>query len=131
ARGAGLTIPASTVERVVDHLLQHGRVARPYLGVGMLNRVALPEKLREKFNLQQSSGLMILSVEADGPADRAGIMMGDILLALGDAAIPDTDDAQALFAGLEVGAAVKARILRGGEPGEVEITLGERPARRR
>ena len=74
---------------------------------------------------------MILSVEADGPADRAGIMIGDILLALGDAEIPDTDDAQALFAGLEVGLSVKARILRGGEPREVEITLGERPARRR
>jgi S1-C subfamily serine protease len=131
ARGAGLTIPASTVDRVLDHLLQHGRVARPYLGVGMFNRVALPEKLREKFNLQKASGLMILSVEADGPADRAGIMIGDILLALGDAAIPDADDAQALLAGLEVGSAVKARILRGGEPREVEITLGERPARRR
>lgn len=131
ARGAGLTIPASTVDRVVDHLLQHGRVARPYLGVGMFNRVALPEKLREKFNLQKASGLMILSVEADGPADRAGIMIGDILLALGDAAAPDSDDAQALFAGLEVGAAVKARILRGGELRELEITLGERPARKR
>ena len=131
ARGAGLTIPASTVDRVVDHLLQHGRVARPYLGVGMFNRVALPEKLREKFNLQQASGLMIFSVEADGPADRAGIMIGDILLALGDAAIPDSDDAQALLAGLDVGSGVKARILRGGEPREVEITLGERPVRKR
>jgi S1-C subfamily serine protease len=87
--------------------------------------------LREKFNLPKASGLLILSVEADGPADRAGIMIGDILLALGDAAIPDSDDAQALLAGLEVGDTVKARILRGGEPREVEITLGERPARRR
>ena len=131
ARGAGLTIPASTVDRVVDHLLQHGRVARPYLGVGMNNRIALPEKLREKFNLQQASGLMILSVEADGPADRAGIMIGDILLALGDAAVADSDAGQAVLASLEVGAAVKARILRGGELREVEIALGERPARRR
>src|SRR5215204_566175 len=53
ARGAGLTIPAATVNRVVDRLLQHGRVARPYLGVGMYHRVALPEKQREKLNLQQ------------------------------------------------------------------------------
>lgn len=131
ARGAGLTIPASTVDRVVEHLLQHGRVARPYLGVGMFNRVALPEKLREKFNLPKATGLMILAVEADGPADKAGIMIGDILLGLGDAAIPDADDAHALLAGLEVGDAVKARILRGGEPREVEIIIGERPARKR
>ena len=93
--------------------------------------VALPEKLREKFNLQQASGLMMLSVEADAPADRAGITIGDILLALDDAPIADTDDVQAILAGREVGAVVKARVLRGGEVREVEITLGERPARRR
>ena len=131
ARGAGLTIPAPTVSRVVDGLLQHGRVARPYLGVGMLHRVPLPEKLREKFNLQQASGLMLLSVEADGPADRAGLTIGDILLTLGGRAIPDSDDAQALLGGMEVGAAAAAGILRGGELKDVEIILGERPARRR
>jgi S1-C subfamily serine protease len=131
ARGAGLTIPASTVERVVDHLLQHGRVARPYLGVGMGTRVALPETLRKKFNLQQASGLMILAVEAGGPADKAGIMIGDILLMLGDAAVTDSDDVQAVLASVGVGGVVKARILRGGESIEVEITLGEGPARER
>ncbi len=131
ARGVGLTIPAATVNRVVDSLLQHGRVTRPYLGVGMLHRVPLPEKLRKKFNLPQASGLMLLSVEADGPADKAGLTIGDILLTLGGRAIPDTDDVQALLGGLEVGAVVRAGILRGGEVKEVEITLGERPARKR
>lgn len=131
ARGVGLTIPAATVNRVVDNLLRHGRVTRPYLGVGMLHRVPLPEKLREKFNLTQSSGLMLLSVEADGPADRAGLTIGDILLTLDGTPIPDSDDAQALLGGKEVGAVTRAGILRGGEVKEVEITLGERPARRR
>lgn len=131
ARGVGLTIPAATVNRVVDSLLQHGRVTRPYLGVGMLHRVPLPEKLREKFKLTQATGLMLLSVEADAPADRAGLTIGDILLTLGGTTIPDTDDAQALLGGKEVGAVVKAEILRGGEVKEVEITLGERPARKR
>ncbi|MET0623193.1 MAG: trypsin-like peptidase domain-containing protein [Pyrinomonadaceae bacterium] len=131
ARGAGLTIPAATVNRVVDSLLRQGRVTRPYLGVGMLHRVPLPEKLREKFNLPQASGLMLLSVEADGPSDKAGLIIGDILLTLGGRSIPDSDDAQALLGGLEVGAVVGAGILRGGEVKEVEITLGERPARRR
>jgi S1-C subfamily serine protease len=131
ARGVGLTIPAATVNRVVDSLLQQGRVKRPYLGVGMLHRVPLPEKLREKFNLTQASGLMLLSVEADAPADKAGLTIGDILLTLGGKAVPGTDDAQALLGGHEVGAVVRAGILRGGEVKEVEITLGERPARRR
>ncbi len=130
ARGAGVTIPASTVDRVIDQLLAHGRVARPYLGVGM-QPVALPERLRGQFNLSQTSGLMMLSIEADAPADKAGILIGDILLALGDALVADTDDVQTALGGAQVGSALKAKILRGGEIKEVEITLGERPARKR
>jgi S1-C subfamily serine protease len=130
ARGAGLTIPAATVNRVVDILLQHGRVARPYLGIGMY-RVVLLGKLREKFNLPRATGGLMLSVAADSPADRAGLTVGDILIALGGAHVTDTDDVQAALAGREVGSVVKATILRGGEIAEVEVTLGERPARRR
>ncbi len=130
ARGAGLTIPASTVDRVVDQLLTQGRVARPYLGVGM-HPVELPDKLREKTNSSQATGLMMLSIEANAPADHAGIIIGDILLALDDAHVADTDDVQASLVGKEVGAVVKATILRGGEVKQVEITLGERPPRKR
>ncbi len=131
ARGAGLTIPASTVDRVVGHLLQHGRVARPYLGVGMTQRVPLPERLRERLNLSQASGLMLLSLEADGPADKAGFIIGDMLLALDGVPVADSEDVQAVLAGREAGASVRAGILRAGEFREVEITLGERPARKR
>lgn len=129
ARGRGLTIPASTVDRTVDQLLTQGRVARPYLGVGM-HPVALPEKLREKFNLPQATGLLMLSVEGDAPADMAGIIIGDILLGLNDVPVADTDDVQTTLGGKEVRAVVKAKILRGGEVKEVEITLGERPTRK-
>ena len=130
ARGAGLTIPAATVDRVVDQLLAHGRIARPYLGVGM-QPIALPEKLRERFQLPQATGLMLLSVDVDAPADRAGITIGDILLALDDVNVADTDEVQTALGGKEVGAVVKAKMLRGGEVKELEITLGERPARKR
>lgn len=130
ARGAGLTIPASTVNRIVDQLLQHGRVARPYLGVGM-HPVALPDKLREKFNLPAATGLMMLSVEADAPADKAGITIGDLMLALDNTPTADTDDVQTILTGREVGDVVRAKLLRGGEVIEVEITLGERPAKNR
>jgi S1-C subfamily serine protease len=129
SRGAGLTIPAQTVDRVVDVLLKSGRIARPYLGVGM-HPVLLPDKLREKFNLAQDAGLMMLSVEADGPADKGGITIGDVLLSLGDSRVTNTDDLQTILGGHEVGAVVKARLLRGGEVKEAEITLGERPARK-
>jgi S1-C subfamily serine protease len=130
ARGAGLTIPAPTVDRVVDQLLASGRIAHPYLGVGM-QPVLLPDKLREQFNLPQASGLMMLSVEADAPADKAGITIGDVLLALGENTVADTDDVQTILGGKQVGAVIKARILRGGEVKDAEITLGERPVRKR
>ena len=130
ARGAALTIPAQTVDRVVDQLLATGRIARPYLGVGM-HPILLPDKLREQFNLPQSSGLMMLSIEADAPADKAGISIGDVLLALGEHTVADTDDVQTVLASEKVGAVIKARFLRGGEVKEAEITLGERPVRKR
>lgn len=130
ARGAGITIPATTVNRVVDALLTKGRIARPYLGIGM-HLVVLLDALRSKLNLPASSGLMVLSVEPEGPADKAGITLGDILIALEDKPVVDTDDVQAALGGREVGQAVKARILRGGESKELTITLGERPQKGR
>jgi len=130
ARGAGVTIPASTVDRVVDQLLAGGRIARPYLGVGM-HPVLLPDKLKEKFNLPQPAGLIMLSVDLDGPADKAGLTIGDVLLTLGEAPIVDTDDVQAILGSQEVGAVIKAKFLRGAEVKEVDIKLGERPARKR
>jgi S1-C subfamily serine protease len=74
---------------------------------------------------------MMLSVEADAPADLAGITIGDVLVMLGDAPVANTDDVQTILGSNEVGTVLKARILRGGEIQEKEITLGERPARKR
>jgi S1-C subfamily serine protease len=129
ARGAGLTIPAKTVDRVVDQLLASGRIARPYLGVGM-QPVLLPTKLREQFSLPQVSGLMMLSVEADAPADKAGITIGDVLLALGEETVADTEDVQVVLGREKVGAIIKVRFLRGGDIKDAELTLGERPVRK-
>src|SRR5260370_11925497 len=81
ARGAGLTIPASTVNHVVDTLLEHGRIARPYLGVS-LQPVTLPAELRTNLNLRNESALLVLSVEAEAPAGRAGMTLGDVLVTL-------------------------------------------------
>ena len=128
ARGAGVTIPASTVDRVIDQLLRHGRIARPYLGVGM-QPVALPDKLRSELSLPATSGLVILSVEQDAPADKAGITLGDVVVALDGQPVADTDDIQTALGGREIGQTMKATILRGGELREVTITLGEKPGK--
>ncbi len=125
SRGGGLTIPASTGNRIVDQLLKHGRVARPYLGVGMQS-VTLPDKLKDKLNLPTTSCLMMISVEPDAPADKAGITIGDILLSLDDAPTTETDNVQTILGSRKVGDLVKATLLRGGEQITSEITLGER-----
>lgn len=85
ARGAGrqsLVIPASTIDRVVPVLLQKGSIERGWLGVS-LHPVALPEALRSEQS--QRVGLMVMDVVAGGPAAKAGVLAGDILLAVGDA----------------------------------------------
>jgi S1-C subfamily serine protease len=126
ARGAGLTIPASTVNHVIDTLLKHGRIARPYLGVAM-QPVALPAELRSNLNLPNESALIILSVEAESPAGRAGITLGDVLLALEGVPVADTDDVQSVLSRAKVGQTIRASILRGGEQREITLTLAERP----
>lgn len=128
-RGTALTIPSETVNRVVQVLLAKGRIARPYLGISTIQAVPLSESLREKLDLKQSSGLMLLTVEANGPADKAGVLIGDVLLSIDDKLTLDAADVQAALWGREAGSAINARFVRGGELKEIEITLGERPAR--
>ena len=119
SRIAGLAIPASTIDRVVDEILSRGRVARGYLGVG-LQPVELPD---------HQKGLIVLSLERDGPAAKAGVLVGDILVSLGGAAVNDTDDIQSALESRAVGQGVEAVISRGGVTQTVSITIGERPRR--
>ena len=125
ARGAGLTIPASTVNHVVDTLLEHGRIARPYLGVSM-QPVALPDELRSKLNLTNESGLVMLSVEAESPASRAGITLGDVLVSLEGEPVADTDDVQRRNRSHRKARSGKRSVLRlrGGELREVDSDTG-------
>jgi S1-C subfamily serine protease len=119
SRVAGLAVPASTVNRVVDELLRSGHVSRGYLGLG-LHPVSLPDG---------STGLIVLSAEPDGPAARAGVLIGDILVALAAQPVRDTDDIQSTLDSKSVGKPIAARIVRGGQVIEVNITVGERPRR--
>jgi S1-C subfamily serine protease len=128
SRVSVFAIPLSTIARVTDSLLAHGRVPRGYLGVG-LQPIALPEHLRTKLNLAGSTGLIAITVENDGPAGRAGMSIGDIVVELGGRAIQRTEDVQEVLSSESVGKKISARILRGGNPVELEITIAERPHR--
>jgi S1-C subfamily serine protease len=130
ARGMALTIPGSTVDHVADQILSGGRLTRGYLGLAS-QPVRLPEGLRQGLNLGSDFGLVIVNVEPDGPADRAGVLLGDILVALDGAPVSEPADVLAALGPDRVGRPIAARLLRAGQPTEVTITVGSRPAGRR
>jgi serine protease DegQ len=130
SRGGGLTIPVSTVNRVVDELLARGHIIRSYIGVGM-QPIPLPAALKDRFNLSDASGVIVLSVEADGPADRGGVLIGDVLVTLDGATVSDTDDVQRALGPERVGQDVSAVVIRGGELTQLSIKVGERSRRGR
>jgi S1-C subfamily serine protease len=74
-----------------------------------------------------STGLIVLSVEPNGPAQKAGLFVGDVLIAIDDAPLHDTDDLQAALAPDRIGKTVNLKIIRGGSPTTVPVTVGERP----
>jgi S1-C subfamily serine protease len=116
SRIAGLAIPASTIDRVTEEILSRGHVARGYLGVG-LQPVALED---------HRTGLIVLSLERGGPADKAGLLVGDIFVSLGGKAVTDTGDVQTALEAVAVGQPIEAGLLRGGQARQIEVTVGER-----
>jgi serine protease DegQ len=124
-QGSGFAIRMGTVQRVAEQLLQGGRVKRGYLGVSS-QPVPLSQPLREKLGVEQETALLLHGVEPNGPADKGGLIMGDILVALAGDPIKDTDDLQWALRSERVGQAVQARVLRGGEARDVSVTIGER-----
>ena len=127
-RGRAVTIPVSTVNRVLDELLEKGHIARPYLGIAM-QPVAIPEGLRSKLESSPSGGLMVLHVEPGGPADKAGIVLGDVIVELQGKPVLDTENMMDLLVSTRVGDAVNATVIRAGNPVEISIKAGERPTR--
>ncbi|MSP22039.1 MAG: PDZ domain-containing protein [Dehalococcoidia bacterium] len=122
--GQGITIPTAAAEGVVVALLASGRIRRAYLGVGS-QPVALPAALAAKVGGQEA-GLLIVSLEAGTPADQAGLLMGDILILMEGHPLTDAADLQSQLGPERVGAEVAIGVLRGGEPREIAVTLGER-----
>jgi S1-C subfamily serine protease len=130
ARGMALTIPGSTVDHVADQILSGGRLTRGYLGLAS-QPVRLPDGLRQALHLGGDFGLVIVNVEPDGPADRAGVLLGDILVALDGLPVSEPTDVLAALGPDRVDRPISARLLRAGQPTDLTITVGSRPATRR
>lgn len=123
ARGVSLTIPAATLRRVVEMLLTHGRVRRGYLGVSA-QAVRLPAAVAAASG--QETGLLLVGVEADSPADQGGLMLGDVIVSLGGDRIRHMDDLMAALSGDRVGQSVPVRAVRGGALHDFQVAIGER-----
>jgi S1-C subfamily serine protease len=123
-RGLGVVIPSAIAWKTAQGLLEHGRTRSGYIGVAG-QQVQLPEGQRTD---GRDEAVLVIAVNRDGPAAKAGVLVGDVILALDGQPITSPDDLLDLLTGDRVGKAATLRILRGGAAKEVPVTVGERGA---
>ncbi|HEX7387210.1 MAG TPA: trypsin-like peptidase domain-containing protein [Castellaniella sp.] len=123
--GIGFAIPAPIAHHVLDQIIEHGRVLRGWLG---LEPQDITPDLARVFHLKQSGGVIVARVLRGGPADKAGIQVGDILQALDGKPLRDAMDLLNRLAPMKAGTLVKLKILRAGRVIERELKVSLRPA---
>jgi S1-C subfamily serine protease len=126
ARFGAIAVPASSINKIVDTLLQKGHIPRGYLGVG-LQPVRLPDALREKLKWNEKTAAIVMDVHPGGSADKAGMVIGDILISLAGDPVTRLEDIQAHLAGDSIGKKLSLKFVRGGAIQEASIVVGERP----
>ncbi|PZO25128.1 MAG: 2-alkenal reductase [Betaproteobacteria bacterium] len=122
--GIGFAIPAKTVQGVLNQIVRTGTVTRGYIGVEQQN---ITEELASAFDLPQKDGVIIAGIVKDGPADKAGLKVGDILLKLDDKKITDTTQMLNQIAAYAPGDKKSVELLRDGKTETVMIEIGVRP----
>lgn len=126
--GIGFAIPVSTVKTVMDAIISKGQVTRGWIGVEP--RDITPE-LAENLALGKEEGVIIAAVLKNGPADRAGIRPGDILVSVGGKTVSNMSEMFNLIAILQPDSKTKIVVLREGREIPMEVTVGKRPSRKR
>ncbi len=125
AHGRAVTVPVATVNRVVEELLDKGHIAQPYLGVAM-QPVEVPDNMRAMLPAETRVGLLVMHVENGAPAEKAGVLLGDVLFEVSGKTVEHVDTMQASLATAKIGDVLQIRVIRAGEVKRVSITLGER-----
>jgi S1-C subfamily serine protease len=126
-RGKPLTIPASTLDRIANELASRGHISRPYIGV-VLQPVHIPESLRARAGVAATTGLLALQLEPGGPADQAGMLLGDVLIAINEESFEQLEDVHQILEKKGIGSDIQAVAIRGGQRVELGIRVGTRPA---
>jgi S1-C subfamily serine protease len=122
-RGTSVAIPTTTIRRVIAQFEQHGRVRRSYLGL-QLQPVQLPDSVRSTTG--EEIGLLVTSVEKDGPADKAGVQYGDTVLHLGDDTVKTLQDLYRYLRADHADQQVPLKYFRNGQVTTSQVTLGGR-----
>ena len=125
ARGTPLALPAQAVDRVVDELLERGHVRRPFIGVAV-QPVALSSAVRKQHELSGDGGLLIISIAENSPAEKGGLLLGDVLLESGGQRLARPDDLLDALSATAHGAAINLKVLRGGAVKTVSVTPADR-----
>ena len=125
AHGRVVTVPVATVNRVVEELLEKGHIPRPYLGIAM-QPVEVPDNMRAKLPTETRVALLVTHVESGGPAEKAGVLLGDLLFEVRGETVEDINAIQDSLASARIGDVLQVRVIRAGEMKAVSITLGER-----
>lgn len=124
-RDPSTALPVAILTRVVESLVTHGRIRRGYLGVGT-QQVPLPAALAQKAGLTQEIALLVVSVEGESPAEQGGMMLGDLLVTLGGQPVVDAETLRAQLGAERVSQPLAIKVIRGGEPKDLSVTVGER-----
>lgn len=118
-------LPVATVQRVVTALLTHGRIRRGYLGVAT-QQVPLSAALAQAAGVTQEAALLVVTVEGDSPAEKGGLLMGDIIVTVSGQPATSVDALRSALGASAPGQSLALRTLRGGQPAENTLTIGER-----
>jgi len=128
ARGTPLALPAAAVDRVLDELLERGHVRRPFIGVAV-QPVSLSASLAKQHGLKGDTGLLIVSIADGSPAEKAGMLLGDVLLEANGGELGGPDDLLDALSSISRDGAVTLRFLRGGAVKTASITPADRGER--
>ena len=122
--GIGFAIPVSTTKTVMEAIIKNGHVVRGWIGVETQD---ITQELADSFGLQRSTGAIIAGVVRGGPADKAGIKPGDILLSVQGKTVGDTTEMLNLIAQLPPGEKAKMTVLRKSREAALDVVVGKRP----